>query len=205
MRLAVRWYEQQSKVIHPRFSIFGGGQTRGEPMADMLVKLYNLPSAEPYIGKLHEQNLYIRQARPGEQRTIADWVRQRFPEEWAVGCEWAIARDPISCYIAVEQEISFVPTGDPYHLPQEKLVGFACYDAASKGMFGAMGVQEDYRARGVGRALLLISLHAMAAERYAYAIIGWAGSFEFYQKTVGAILIEDSEPGIFRGKLVGEI
>jgi hypothetical protein len=36
------------------------------------------------------------------------------------------------------------------------------------------------------------------------AIIGWAGSLEFYQKTVGATLIEDSEPGIFRGELVSE-
>jgi GNAT superfamily N-acetyltransferase len=173
-------------------------------MADMLVKLYNLPDAAPYVHKLREQNLHIRQARPGEQRTIADWVRRYFPEEWATGCEWAIARDPISCYIAVEQEAFSVPTDNPYNLPQEKLVGFACYDAASKGMFGAMGVQEDYRARGIGRALLLVSLHAMAVERYAYAIIGWAGSFEFYQKTVGATLIEDSEPGIFRGGLVGE-
>jgi GNAT superfamily N-acetyltransferase len=178
----------------------------GEGRLSSYVKLYNLPDAEPYLRKLHEQNLYTRQARPGEQRTIANWViRQQFPEEWAVGCEWAIARDPISCYIAVEQEASFVLTSDPYHLPQEKLVGFACYDAASKGMFGAMGVQKDYRGRGIGRALLLISLQAMAAERYAYAIIGWAGSFEFYQKTVGATLIEDSEPGIFRGKLVGEV
>jgi hypothetical protein len=43
----------------------------------------------------------------------------------------------------------------------------------------------------------------MATERYAYAVIGWAGSPEFYQKAVGAILIENSEPGIFRGELVG--
>jgi predicted N-acetyltransferase YhbS len=72
-----------------------------------------------------------------------------------------------------------------------------------KNNFGPMGVQEEYRQRGIGRALLLTSLHAMAAERYAYAIIAWAGSLEFYKKTVGATLIENSEPGIFRGELVG--
>lgn len=170
----------------------------------MLVKLYTLPDAAPYLDKLEAQSIIIRQAQPGEKDIIAGWVRQHFAESWAAGCEWAIMRDPVSCYIAVEKEASFIPTEDPYTLPEEKLIGFACYDAASKGMFGAMGVQEEYRQRGIGRALLLTSLHAMAAERYAYAIIGWAGSPEFYQKAAGAILIEDSEPGIFRGNLVGK-
>jgi GNAT superfamily N-acetyltransferase len=171
-------------------------------MADMLVKLYALPDAALYLGELNAQAILIRQAQPGEKRVVTDWVKQHFPDSWAVGCEWAITRDPISCYIAVEKDASFVPSGDPYSLPKEKLIGFACYDAANKGVFGAMGVQEDYRGRGVGRALLLVSLHAMAAERYAYAVIGWAGSPEFYQKSVSATLIEGSEPGLFRGTLV---
>ncbi len=38
---------------------------------------------------------------------------------------------------------------------------------------------------------------------YAYAVIGWAGPTEFYEKTVGATIIEGSEPGIFRGPLKG--
>ena len=32
---------------------------------------------------------------------------------------------------------------------------------------------------------------------YVYAIIGAAGPVRFYQKTVGAIIIPDSEPGIY--------
>jgi GNAT superfamily N-acetyltransferase len=137
-------------------------------MADMLVKLYNLPDASPFLQKLSEQNLYVRCSEPGEKHIIVEWVRQHFPESWAVGCEWCINREPISCYIAVEIEKDFVSTENPYHQPKSKLVGFACYDAASKGMFGAMGVEENYRGRGIGRALLLVSLHAMARERYAY-------------------------------------
>ena len=70
-------------------------------------------------------------------------------------------------------------------------------------MFGPAGVREDYRGRAIGKALLLTTLHAMAAQRYAYAVIGWAGPVEFYMKTVGAILIEGSEPSIFRGLLQG--
>jgi hypothetical protein len=40
-------------------------------------------------------------------------------------------------------------------------------------------------------------------DNYAYAIIGWAGPVEWYRKVVGATIIPDSEPGPFRGKLVG--
>lgn len=174
-------------------------------MADMLVKLYALPDAAPNLAELKAQSIFIRQAQPGEKRIITEWVRQHFPDSWAVGCEWSITRDPISCYIAVEKEMFFVPSHVPYALPKEKLVGFACYDAAGKGIFGPMGVKEEFRERGIGSALLLIGLLAMAAERYVYAVIGWAGSPEFYQKTVGATFIEGSEPGIFRGELVGGV
>ena len=172
-------------------------------MADMLVRLYALPDSASDLAGLNAHSIFIRQGQPGEKRIIAEWVRQHFKDSWAIGCEWSLARDPISCYIAVEKDKSFVPSQDPYALPKEKLIGFACYDASSKGMFGPIGVQEEYRERGIGRALLLTSLHAMARERYAYAVIGWAGSPEFYQNAVGAILIENSEPGIFRGDLVG--
>ena len=41
----------------------------------------------------------------------------------------------------------------------------------------------------------------MRAEGYAYAIIGWASSVDFYRKAVGAIVIEGSEPGIYPAPL----
>jgi hypothetical protein len=66
-----------------------------------------------------------------------------------------------------------------------------------------MGVQESCERRGIGRALLLTCLHAMWNDNYAYAIIGWAGPVEWYMKMVGAMIIPDSEPGPFRGKLKG--
>jgi GNAT superfamily N-acetyltransferase len=81
-----------------------------------------------------------------------------------------------------------------YDLPP---LGFACYDATCRGFFGPELVHPDRRERGIGRALLIAALHAMRAEGYAYAIIGWASSIEFYQKAVGATVIEGSEPGIY--------
>ena len=70
-------------------------------------------------------------------------------------------------------------------------------------MFGPVGVRADYQGRGIGKALLLTCLHAMAVEGYAYAVIAGAGPTEFYAKVVGATVIEGSEPGIFRDPLTG--
>ena len=55
--------------------------------------------------------------------------------------------------------------------------------------------------RGIGRALLLSTLHAMSAAGYAYAIVGGAGDVDFYAQTVGAIEIAGSTPGIYRDRL----
>jgi GNAT superfamily N-acetyltransferase len=171
-------------------------------MTDMLVKLYALPEVIPLLTALNQNGVEIRRPQPSERYILAEWVRQHFQESWAVGCDVALQNRPISCYIAVEKNQAHVSSDNPYDLPDEVLVGFACYDVASKGMFGAMGVKEDYRGRGIGRVLLLACLHAMKEEGYAYAVIGWVASVDFYARTVDATVIPDSEPGIFRGKLV---
>jgi GNAT superfamily N-acetyltransferase len=170
----------------------------------MLVKLYDLPEISPLITRLKAQDIEVRPASPDEKRIVVDWVRAHFYDAWAAECEAAIEQRPVTCFIAVEKDRTQAPDGDPYHLPPEKLVGFACFDAKMRGMFGPTGVQADYRGRDIGKALLLASLHAMASERYAYAVIGWAGPTEFYAKAVGATLIEGSEPGIYRGPLTFE-
>jgi GNAT superfamily N-acetyltransferase len=174
-------------------------------MTDMLVKLYALPGVTPLLSALNQKGLEIRKPHPSEKYILAEWVRHHFEESWAVGCEIALENKPVSCYIAVEKSQVQVPIDNPYDLPDEVLLGFACYDVASKGMFGAMGVKEDYRRRGIGTALLLACLHAMKEEGYPYAVIGWAGSVDFYAHAAGATVIGDSEPGIFRGKLVGSV
>ena len=173
-------------------------------MTDMLVKLYALPEAQSLLTALHQKGIEIRRPHPSEKYALAEWVHQHFPDSsWAIGCEVALEHRPVSCYIAVAKNQAHVPSDNPYDLPEEVLVGFACYDVASKGMFGAMGVKEDYRRQGIGTALLLACLHAMKEEGYAYAVIGWVASIDFYARAAGATVISASEPGIFRGKLVG--
>ncbi len=62
-------------------------------------------------------------------------------------------------------------------------------------------MQESDRGRGIGSALLLTALKAMAAEGYAYAIIGYVSSTSFYERAVGATVIEDSGTRAYPPKL----
>ena len=151
-------------------------------MADLLVRLYAVPPL-PDGGAA---GATIRRAFTAERRLVCDWVSAAFGNGWASECEAAFARSPASCFIA----------RDSY-----ELVGFACYDATARGMFGPMGVRPQDRKRGFGRALLLACLHDMAAQGYAYAVIGGASSVQFYQQAAGATTIADSTPGFYRGML----
>ena len=155
-------------------------------MGDMLVKLYTLSPLEPVLAQQAEAGIDIRRAIAAEKNVVVNWVRHSFYPEWVSECEVAFSRQPVTCYIAVKGV---------------QLVGFACHDATYRNFFGPTGVSETHRGQGIGQALLLACLHAMAAQGYGYAIIGGGGPAEFYTKVVGAIDIEDSAPGIYRGML----
>ena len=155
-------------------------------MADMLVKLYTLPELESAIAQQRAQGIDIRRALAPEKHVVLEWIKRTFGDGWKSECDVAYARQPIACFVAIYQE---------------KPIGFACYDATCRGFFGPTGVSEEGRGKGTGKALLLACLHAMRNEGYGYAIIGGVGPAEFYAKCVGATLIEDSTPGMYRGLL----
>ena len=159
-------------------------------MADLLVRLYDLPPLAPAEAALAGQGIGVRRALSAERPIVTALARAHGSEGWAAECDAAFARLPLACFIAVAQSA-------PGRRDPETLLGFACYDATCRGFFGPELVLPDRRGRGIGRALLLAALHAMRAEGYAYAIIGWASSVEFYAKAVGATVIEGSEPGIY--------
>ena len=150
-------------------------------MSDLLVKLYSLPPpATP------PPSVEVRRAFAAEKRLVCDWVATQFDSGWASECEAAFARLPVACFMAVRNR---------------ELLGFACYDATARGFFGPTGVADSERKHGIGTALLSAALHDMAAQGYAYAIIGAADSVEFYRKHASAIEISDSDPGFYRGKI----
>ncbi len=155
-------------------------------MTDLLVKLYELPEVTPLIRSLAEKGIIIRPAMAYEKYPVVDWVRRSFGEGWAGECAVAFSNHPVSCFIATEAG---------------NIIGFACHDSTCRNFFGPTGVADEKRGLGIGKALLLTCFHAMAAHGYAYAIIGSAGPTEFYVRTVGAIPIPGSTPGIYRDPL----
>ena len=130
----------------------------------------------------------MRRAAAAERGAVVEWVRAHGSPGWASECEVAFARQPIACFVAVEKK--------------DHLAGIACYEATARGFFGPEVVHPDRRGKGVGKALLLSALHAMRAEGYGYAIVGWASSIAFYEQAVGAVVIEGSDPGIYPAKLL---
>jgi len=156
-------------------------------MADMLVRLYELPDLHTQLARTAQQGVRIRRPNSWEKSLVLDWVQRNFIPAWAAECETAFAATPPSCFIAID--------GDA-------LVGFACHDCTRLNFFGPTGVAPHARRKGIGMSLLMASLHAMAADGYAYAIIGGVGPAEFYAKAVGATPIERSTPGIYDFALV---
>ena len=156
-------------------------------MADLLVRLYDLPPPGPALEALGAAGIIVRRAAAAERSAVVEWVRAHGSPGWADECAAAFARLPLACFVAVEDD---------------KLIGFACYEATYRDFFGPELVHPERRGRGVGKALLLAALHAMRGEGYAYAIIGWASSLDFYRRAVGAVVIDGSEPGIYPAKLL---
>ena len=154
-------------------------------MHDMLVRLYALPSLDEAVAACAARGVTIRRALSPEKHAVFDWVRAHFTSSTAE-LEVAFAQVPVTCFIAVREDA---------------MLGFACYDVTCKNFFGPEGVVTEERGRGIGRAQQLAALHAHRAQGYAYAIIGGVGPAEFYAKTVGAIAISGSTPGIYAGVL----
>ncbi len=153
---------------------------------DMLVKLYNLPDDWNFVAEQEKLGIIIRKPIGVEKRVLVEWVTKVFSPTWGSAMDMALGNRPVSCFVAVKE-------GAP--------VGFSCYDAGDLGYLGPIGVAESERGKGTGTALLRAGLLDMKLKGYGYAIIGMVGPAEFYKKTVGAVEIPDSFPGIFKTRI----
>jgi hypothetical protein len=153
-------------------------------MQDMLVRLYDLPDYTLLIKALENDGITIRRPLAAEKSVVMKWVTHFFGTGWASETNVSFSYQPISCFIAIKNG---------------KILGFACYDSCYRNFFGPTGVEETFRGKGIGKALLIESLLAMKHQGYAYAIIGGVGPADFYSKVAGAVMIEGSDPGIYKG------
>lgn len=151
-------------------------------MVDMLVRLYALPEGAPLRRKLEEKGVLIRTCRPYEMHAVQEWIARTFSTRWVSEFTAAMSHLPVGCIIATRNR---------------EVLGFACFDATMRGFIGPMGVDPSLRMGGVGKALLVTALEQMKALGYGYAVIGGTGPQEFYSRTVGATVIEGSDPGIY--------
>jgi hypothetical protein len=151
-------------------------------MPDLLVNLLKLPELRPLLDQPDQNGIVIRRAQPFEITPVRQFIEENFSIAWADEVSAGFANKPVTIYIATRNR---------------SVVGFAGYECTRKAFFGPTGVAETERRQGTGKALLLAALWGLRELGYVYGIIGGAGPFEFYQATVGATLIADSEPGIY--------
>ncbi|MDX6559676.1 MAG: hypothetical protein QOF72_2725 [Blastocatellia bacterium] len=147
-------------------------------MPDMLVNLLKLPS----LDRLNDESVNLRRAQPFEITPVRAFIEKNFSLVWADEISVGFANKPVSVVIATREG---------------RVIGFAGYECTRKAFFGPTGVIESERGTGIGTALLIASLWGLRELGYVYAIIGSAGPKDFYERAVGAIVIPDSDPGIY--------
>jgi hypothetical protein len=152
----------------------------------MLVKLYELEDDWGFRAQQETLGITIRKPMGPEKHLVVEWVTEVFGDSWGSEVDMAMTNRPMSCFLA---------------LRDDAIVGFACYDATALGCFGPIGVKEACQGRKTGKALLLACLLDMKQNGYRYAVIGAVGEPVFFKKTVAALEIPDSTPGLLSGWL----
>jgi GNAT superfamily N-acetyltransferase len=156
-------------------------------MKDMLVGLLELPEVSDSEKKLLEkEKIVFRRAIAPEKHLVSEWVMEQFGAYWQSEVEVAFSRQPVSCWTAQRGN---------------RILGFACYESTARNFFGPTGTLESERGKGIGKILLIKSLESLREMGYAYAIIGGVGPAEFYEKAVGAKIIEGSEVSVYQNLL----
>ena len=152
-------------------------------MPDLLVKLYDLENDWGFVQEQQSKGITIRKPLGTENQVLAKWVQENFGGAWASETGAALSNRPVTCFVAVKDNA---------------IIGFGNYDATALGFFGPIGVSEQCRGQGTGKALLLACMLDMKLRGYGYAVIGMTDKLDFYGKCVGATVIPDSDPSVWK-------
>jgi len=147
-------------------------------MPDLLVPLYAVPE------RFRCNGFRVRRSLAHEGQAIRKWIDINFSSGWAAEILPAISRTPSTMIIALDESSG-------------KLAGFCVWDCTALGFLGPVGVSEEYRGTGVGKAVTLEVLHCMREQGYGYGVIGAAGPVDFFQSVCKATVIQESSPGIY--------
>ena len=153
-------------------------------MADMLVKLYPLPTAPGLEEALCEKGITIKKALAPDMSKIIAFTEANGHPGWADEIRVSFMNQPPSIYIAVKDK---------------QVIGFGCYESTARGFFGPTLVAASARRQGVGKALLLKCMESLRELGYAYAFIGWPEekAIHFYQEATGGMMIPDDGFGVY--------
>ena len=140
---------------------------------DLLVDLYDLDFSSIDIP------ITIKRVLSPNSDEVVEYIGKHFSPKWASEAKAAMYKNHPTCFVAVDNK---------------EIVGFACYDATAKGFFGPLGVSDDYRKRGIGKALVMKCMEGLFYDGYGYAIIGGVSekTQKFYYDACKAIPIANS-------------
>lgn len=156
-------------------------------MKDMLVRLVDLPDFSTLEKKLEaKEHILFRRPIAPEKSIVINWVKTHFSSNWADEISVAFEVSPANCFIAQRNQ---------------EILGFSCFECTGKNFFGPTAVLESERRKGIGKILLVKSLEGLKNLGYTYGIIGGVGPATYYEKTVKAVLIENSDISIYQNML----
>ncbi|MCK4806652.1 MAG: GNAT family N-acetyltransferase [Candidatus Aegiribacteria sp.] len=151
-------------------------------MPDLLVPLYDLP------GTPEPDGLWVGKPLSHQAPSVLSFIQDNFSSGWKAEAGVAFGSVPPTIIAAVDKASG-------------RLAGFCCWDCTAKGFLGPIGVHDDFRGKGVGKAVVIAALHSMREAGYGYAVIGAAGPVKFFQSICDARIIESSTPGIYDNPL----
>jgi mycothiol synthase len=154
------------------FLLNHGFKTDRNAIVDMTVDLVraNLDTQEAERA-LAQEGIVLRRAEPREVPRVATFAAAEFSVSWQQELAEAQDYDPVPLFVA---------------LRDDEVLSFAAIDVTGPARFGPTGTRKDLRGRGLGGALLRLSLRALRERGETSADIGWVGPLAFYARTVGA-------------------
>jgi len=113
-------------------------------------------------------------AKLSDRERILDFIGSEFGKIWRFESQRAFLNDSPTIFFAEDQ--------------RGEVCGFSAHEANNRGLgwYGPAGVRQSQRRSGLGRDLLLASLHDLRERGHSSAIIPWAAALGFYEKVSGA-------------------